>query len=353
MQCPNDKSPLSYFDHIYSCSSCHGSFHKREGLGQSLYHNLGEMFRKRSVEQQKTCPHCQSKMLEIEHQSDELHLDICLSCQGIWFDYGEIPHLERYIKQRLKRPQRYLDVKKRLQESAVQTLYKRYLNTPGDRSDPSKLEILFQILSSLPLERNLRPIKTPVTVFALIAINIMIFALSYNTGLGEVFQSWAFIPGQSPAFPNILYSMFLHGGFLHLLGNMYFLWIMGDNVEDLMGPANFLLIYFLAGFLGFVASEISGPAGVPHVGASGAVAGIMAAYLLLFPKAKFLLRFFLVIVIPISSLFYILFWFGMNVVNFVVFKQAGVAWSAHIVGFIVGFIGTYIFRKRHGIIDQE
>lgn len=349
MRCPNEQSQLEASHHVFSCTQCRGSFHKREGLGVEIFENLREMFRKRLVYTPKSCPECQTTMIEIEHREGELYIDICPSCHGIWFDSGELEHLHHYIGRRLSRHQRYLDSGAQAKENEVQALYKRYLELPEHYHSPSGKEILFQILSSLPLERNLRPVSTPKAVFTLLALNLMVFVVSLGAGLEGFLDHWAYIPGKSSIFPYAIYSMFLHGGVAHILGNMYFLWIMGDNVEDLMGIKNFLWIYFLAGLLGFIASGWSGPEGVPHVGASGAVAGIMAAYFMLFPKAKFLLRFFFVIVVPISSWVYIAFWFGMNLLNFFVLKQPGVAWSAHIIGFLVGLIGTYLFKKKHEI----
>ena len=157
-------------------------------------------------------------------------------------------------------------------------------------------------------------------------------------------QTWAFIP-QNKEYLKIIPSMFTHASIFHLLGNMYFLWILGDNVEDVLGAAKFLFIYFAAGIIGFIVSGLVGPFHVPHVGASGAIAGIMAAYVLLFPKARFLLRFFIFLVFPLYSWAYMLFWIGIQLL-IALRGNSHVSWSAHLAGFAAGFILTSLLKDK-------
>ena len=152
----------------------------------------------------------------------------------------------------------------------------------------------------------------------------------------------------APLFPDkgialsILTSMFLHGGLLHLLGNMWFLWIFGDNVEEAFGRLGYLLLYVLAGVgatLGFTAVH---PASVePLIGASGAIAGVLGAYLVLFPKG-WVLALWVFWIIPVPALIFLGLWFvgqfGM--------ATPGVAWEAHVVGFLIGAIVALAFRGR-------
>jgi len=114
-----------------------------------------------------------------------------------------------------------------------------------------------------------------------------------------------------------------------------------------MGKAWLLAVYTVSGSIGFLASGIAGPQNIPHVGASCSVAGIMAAYLLLFPKAKFVLRLFIFIVLPLSCFTYIGFWFGFQLFNLLVLKSAGVSWAGHIFGFIAGLVVTQVFKSQH------
>ena len=151
-----------------------------------------------------------------------------------------------------------------------------------------------------------------------------------------------------PPTATLVTSMFLHGGFMHLLGNMLYLWVFGDNVEDCMGHGRFLLFYLVCGVLAALAQVIAQPGSlVPTVGASGAISGVLGAYLMLHPKAKVLIPIW---VIPIYVPAYILLviWIAMQV--FSAWSGGptggGVAWWAHIGGFIAGVILVVPFRYK-------
>ena len=157
------------------------------------------------------------------------------------------------------------------------------------------------------------------------------------------------VPDRSPAlFPtkqiglSILVSMFLHGGLLHLLGNMWFLWIFGDNIEEAFGHLGYLLMYLVAGIgatLGF--SLLHADSVEPLIGASGAIAGVLGAYLVLFPRGWVLALWFLGIV-PVPAVLFLGLWF---LGQFGVATE-GVAWEAHVVGFVIGAAIALLFRAR-------
>ena len=133
--------------------------------------------------------------------------------------------------------------------------------------------------------------SAPVVTIALIAINVLVFLLELQRGDAFI-QEWAFVPGRFSEHPSgdavtLLSAMFMHGGWLHLGGNMLYLWIFGDNVEDRFGSIKFLLFYLAAGLAATFAQYAVNPASnIPNVGASGAIAGVLGAYLLMFPKAR-------------------------------------------------------------------
>jgi membrane associated rhomboid family serine protease len=133
--------------------------------------------------------------------------------------------------------------------------------------------------------------SAPVVTIALIAINVLVFLLELQRGDAFI-QQWAFVPGRFSENPSgdavtVLSAMFMHGGWLHLGGNMLYLWIFGDNVEDRFGSIKFLLFYLVAGLAATFAQYAVNPASnIPNVGASGAIAGVLGAYLLMFPKAR-------------------------------------------------------------------
>jgi membrane associated rhomboid family serine protease len=143
-------------------------------------------------------------------------------------------------------------------------------------------------------------------------------------------------------------AMFLHGSLFHLLGNMLFLWIFGNNIEDYLGPLRFILFYFLSG-LGatFVQVVFSPNSRIPMIGASGAIAGVLGAYLVLYPAARVLtlvFLFFIIRVVAIPAAYVLGLWFVLQVLN--VGLGGGVAWFAHIGGFIVGIGLIRVISRR-------
>ncbi len=157
--------------------------------------------------------------------------------------------------------------------------------------------------------------------------------------------------GQVPAGVTILTSMFLHGGILHVAGNMLYLWIFGNNVEDAMGHVRFLLFYLICGIAAALTLAYIDPASrLPMVGASGAISGVLAAYVLLFPRAK------VTVIVPLGIIFYpftitavwvVGFWFLLQLFSAAATHpdQPGVAWWAHVGGFAAGLALTPFFKS--------
>jgi membrane associated rhomboid family serine protease len=205
--------------------------------------------------------------------------------------------------------------------------------------------------------------RTPFVTYALIAANVLIF-LSYWSlfdsprELSLFYSQWAFVPAQLSAGENattLVTSMFLHGGIMHLLGNMLFLFIFGDNMEDEMGHIGFAVFYLISGIAAALAQYASGPLSpVPTLGASGAIAGVMGGYLLLFPKARVDVLIIIVIffrVFPIPAWIVLLVWFGIQLFSSIGSSafDGGVAYWAHAGGFIAGLILTIpVWLKRGG-----
>lgn len=213
---------------------------------------------------------------------------------------------------------------------------------------------MFPIKDHNPSER------TPYVTYALIILNVAIFALNYGVMNDAAAQStflydWSTVPtiilqGGQPH--TLLTSMFLHGGIMHLGGNMLFLWIYGDNLEDSFGHFWFLAFYLACGVTADVIHIASDPfSDVPTIGASGAIAGVMGGYLLLFPKARvdiivIFIIFFKRFTVPAWLL--LIFWFGLQIFNGTAGGDGGVAYWAHIGGFIAGAALTWPYLKRHG-----
>lgn len=204
--------------------------------------------------------------------------------------------------------------------------------------------------------------RTPYVTYALIAANVAIF-VSYwplfndPRALSAFYYSYAMTPAivlQNGTWDTLLTSMFLHGGWMHLAGNMLFLWIFGDNMEDEMGHVGYLVFYLLAGTGAGLAHLLSEPySGVPTVGASGAIAGVMGGYLLLFPKAKVDILIIIVIIfriLPIPAWIMLGLWFAFQLFSGLTTPTigGGVAYWAHAGGFIIGIILTLPLFLRLG-----
>jgi membrane associated rhomboid family serine protease len=188
--------------------------------------------------------------------------------------------------------------------------------------------------------------------YALIAINVLVFLLEL-TGGDAFIQRWAFVPTrflENPAgdFATLFTSMFMHAGWLHLLGNMLYLWIFGDNVEDRLGHALYFVFYILCGLAATFAQFVfSMNSSIPNLGASGAIAGVLGAYLIMFPRGSVNVLIGRVVT-RTSALIAIGFWFLLQLFSQVSAfsassqSEGGVAYMAHIGGFIAGVVLTFL-----------
>ncbi|MDI7248777.1 MAG: rhomboid family intramembrane serine protease [Bacillota bacterium] len=222
----------------------------------------------------------------------------------------------------------------------------------------------------IPLHDDIPSRRYPVVTRLLVAASVLAFVYELSLGTRElrvlvhvlgVVPARYFHPEQLRAFGwvlavPLLTSIFLHGGWLHLLSNMLYLWIFGDNVEDRMGHGRFLLFYLLVGMMGNAAHIVANPASqVPAIGASGAIAGVLGAYLLSFPRARVAtlvpLGIFLTVV-QVPAVLFLFGWFLLQLANGVaslgVPGTQQVAWWAHIGGFLSGalLVGVFAGQRR-------
>jgi len=196
---------------------------------------------------------------------------------------------------------------------------------------------------------------TPIVTYALIALNVIVFLLEMSGGEAFI-QQWSFVPARflaNPAgdFITLFTSMFMHAGTLHLGGNMLYLWIFGDNVEDNFGPAKYLVFYLLSG-LGatFLQLFFSMDSTIPNLGASGAIAGVLGAYLVMFPQGR--IRVMVGRALTTSNALIVIgFWFVLQLFSGVgsiasASDSGGVAYMAHVGGFIAGLLLSFVLRDR-------
>ena len=232
----------------------------------------------------------------------------------------------------------------------------------------------------IPLRDRNPTRRTPFVTFSLIglcvaafAIELSIMASSGDRGLARFFLEWGAVPADitraleagnylGQATLGMFTSMFLHGGWLHLLGNMLFLWIFGNNVEDRLGPLPFLLFYLVGGIAAALTQVVIDPGStIPLVGASGAIAAALGAYIVLFPGARILSLVFLGFfyqLIEIPAIVVLGIWFALQFVNgFMALDaataQGGVAFFAHIGGFVFGLAVGLLLRVVDGGTGRE
>jgi membrane associated rhomboid family serine protease len=216
---------------------------------------------------------------------------------------------------------------------------------------------------------------TPFVTLLLIGVNVAVWLLVQQGGLAEPFVEslclYGAIPakvtGQLPVDASVVLgewrcppgglglsalvtSMFLHGGWMHLVGNMWFLWVFGNNIEDSMGHLRFIAFYLLTGLVAAGAHVLTDPGStIPVVGASGAISGVMGGYLLLYPKVKvhtLVFLFFFVRVVLLPAGVWLGLWFALQLIEAAAGRGGGVAFWAHIGGFLAGLAGVRLFARR-------
>lgn len=224
----------------------------------------------------------------------------------------------------------------------------------------------------IPLRDSIRSRRFPVVTTALLAINVLVFLYELSldpSGLIRFFHTYGVVPRQVGGLGSVISAIltgdvgrllplvtaaFIHGGWFHLISNMWYLWVFADNIEDRLGPARFLLFFLLAAVLGNYSQVIVDPrSDIPLVGASGAVAGVLGAYLVQFPRARVLallpLGFFFTVT-EVPAVVFLFLWFLLQLFSGVaslgVPAMGGVAWWAHVGGFVAGAVLLRLLRGR-------
>ena len=214
----------------------------------------------------------------------------------------------------------------------------------------------------IPLRSSEPHYTRPTVNLLLIGINVLVFLFELSLGNGYRLNHFIELYGIVPDRLNvasIFTSMFIHGGWLHILGNMWFLWVFGRGVEDVLGHAKYLAFYLICGVAAAICHVlINFNSTVPTVGASGAIAGVMGAYLVTFPRARvvtLVILFIFITTVDIPAAFLLLYWFAIqffNGVGSVGYSQASsgdVAWFAHVGGFITGILLVKLMGARRSV----
>lgn len=295
-------------------------------------------------EKGKLCPRCNDKLHRFNYAYDSnVFLDKCPSCQGIWADGREALEIARYLK-----------IDPRLMEIGKSLIKKD--KTMEDLAELGKILtkpvspfILFMPKIIIPLSDDTPRQRIPVITISIIILSTLIFIsqIFFITDINSFFQRFGLIPAQFLSI-GLISSIFLHGGIFHLIGNMFFLWIFGDNVEDRFSRFGFLIFYLCCGLSASILHSIlNWNLSIPAIGASGAISGIMGAYFVFYPTARVKL-FFIYKILRVPAFLYLGVWFLFQLLFGFIFKSAGVsniAWFAHIGGFVFGGLIAYL-KKR-------
>ena len=214
----------------------------------------------------------------------------------------------------------------------------------------------------IPLsDASRRPVRMPVVTPLLILVNVVVFLMELTRGDAFV-MAWSAVPAQITSghhWITILTAMFMHGSWSHIIGNMIFLWAFGPEIEDAMGRGAYLLFYLLGGLLAMLAQVAASPhSTVPNLGASGAIAAVMGAFIVTYPRDQikavlFIFVFARITFIPAALLIGV--WFLIQLVHAGAVAQVqtgGVAYLAHVGGFIFGAVAAHFFENRHRVALQ-
>jgi membrane associated rhomboid family serine protease len=208
-----------------------------------------------------------------------------------------------------------------------------------------------------PIRDSQPSYSTPVVTRLLIAMNVVVFLFQLTLDpvtSNDFTYAYGFVPSHFSVM-NIFTSMFMHGGWMHLISNMLFLWVFGDNVEDVLGHGKFLLLYLASGVAAALAQgAMDWGSRLPMVGASGAIAGVMGAYMLKFPHSNILVGgwFIIIYTFEVPAWLMLLYWFGLQFLNGVgsiaqsQLSRGGTAFFAHIGGFIAGMLMVKLLKPR-------
>lgn len=343
MQCPGcENGQLKIYDfhgeEVDSCQTCGGIWFENGELNRALSQadngddcvrieeNLGQYL---GVSRRK-CSHCDCDMAHYYLMDGyQIEVDACHSCSGVWIDEHE-------------------------RSKVVQSPKVKALLAELDASISTKTW-LFQFLSQMPIEFNIKPKRQPAVTYFLLAINICIFAAyGFDIGMADkVFENFAMRANDIVMGSHtwtLLSHMFLHGDLMHLAGNMYFLYVVGDNLEDALGRVRFLGLYLLCGFAAAAAQIAAEPTSAIYmVGASGAIAGLFGMYLLWFRHAS-LTFMFVVYQKKLSPMAFFAIWLAFNILGLMMAGE-GVAYWAHIGGFVAGLVIGYLLKAR--IMDNN
>jgi len=383
MKCPTCNNPLKNvrYQHqaIDLCPDCGGIWFDKgelQAVVQSLiseekvdYQTAQEAYNPKALpcireeHRIRMCPSCHDQMDTFNYCYDSnIFLDKCSSCGGIWADKGEMKQAARYIKGNPSVKALAQSYAKAQDESIKYKLKLKELKEDlTGRISIGKLILMRLSIFPIPLKDDNPISRVPYVTLGLIALNVIIFIfqslfikdLELYARLVGLVPEGAFAVHRLYAFFS---SMFVHAGILHIFGNLFFLWLFGDNIEDEWGSMQFLLFYLLCGIVGDITYIFLHPSlTLPIVGASGAISGIMGAYIVLYPRIS-VQTFWFGRIRQISAFAYLFSWamiqFFYGIIDIVSTCQISVGFWAHIGGFLCGASYAFIVKERRRLLSK-
>ncbi len=332
------------------CPRCWGTWYDTEELSRAAGLRIGETMTAAALAGARRtdhrCPSCGALLYEREiERGAGLLIDQCPRCSGLFLDRDEFSRIKEHFRSRRapSLPQRSAPGR-------------RADDLPATLDEESSLLALFQYLTGLPLEIDSPQTLFPPVVTTLIVANVAILAAALYLGMAQWVQMLGTVPAEVAAghrLHTLVTSTFMHAGVLHLVGNMYFLYVAGDNVEGRLGSGGFLAFYLACGLAGGLAQVASDPTSrIPMVGASGAISGVLGAYVVFYPRNRLLVRWlwrigwvFTPIRFEVPAWAYLGFW-ALIQLFFAWMDVPGVGWWAHLGGFACGALIAALLRCR-------
>ena len=263
----------------------------KKAISRQAVNTLWQRARAGRRDEGKTCPACRRRMTEVPIASggSTEYLDVCTGCHFIWFDPREFESLPKSASATTSKTRQMTDKEKEaLALKRLETVKSMQIDQDAHETGPDDWWDVIQAYMGIPVEYNATPLKHhPIATWLLAAV-IAGVTLGTLGDLESVVKNWGLIPAEFGRHFGLTFvtSFFLHGGLVHLLGNLYYLLTFGDNSEDVLGKGRYLLLIALAALAGDIAHIISDPGStMPCVGASGGISGVLAYYCLRFPKA--------------------------------------------------------------------
>ena len=299
LTCPSCKETLdkkrSRLGFFWICPSCKGramtmEMAKKVIPRQAVY-SLWQKARTNRQSDGKTCPACKRRMAEVSILSGKKteYLDVCTGCHFIWFDPQEFESLPKSSQATISKTQQMTDKEREaLALARLEEVKSMQRDQDAHEASPDAWWEVAVAYMGIPVEYNYTPLRHRPIATWLLAVAIAVVSLTTFPDLKSVVMNWGLIPAEFGRHfgLTLVTSFFLHGGLIHLLGNLYFLVVFGDNSEDVLGKWRYLLLIATAAIIGDIAHIISDPSSTtPCVGASGGISGVLAYYCLRFPKA--------------------------------------------------------------------